>query len=177
MILKRIHLKDRAQQFTTLVTRIQRENQLHLTQHHLGIIGGTTLALLSLFQPTIALMLGAAAYKGLQQGGALLENGPERISAAKNMGFAAAGGAIAGVAIGAVPLIGPPLAVAAAGLLGGGVGKAALPEIANAAEDKVLGSIEKFFDSVHQFLAKGRIYKPLAKIAMQQTIESFTPIE
>ena len=55
-------LVERATAFKNLVGQIQKENQLHLNQYHLSIIGGSTLAVLSLFSAPLALMMAAGAY-------------------------------------------------------------------------------------------------------------------
>ena len=82
------------------------------------------------------------------------------------------GGAITGAAAASIPIIGPPLAAAGAAFMGRVVGKEAIPEIANAGEDKVFANIEKFFGSVWK-LVTGQIYQPAAKIVMKQTVDSF----
>lgn len=173
LAVERDALTNRTGEFKNLSERIQKENQLHLNEYHLGMIGGTTLGILALFHPAVALMAGAAAYKGLQNGGELLAGGQDRNGGLAKIGAAAIGGGIAGAIGAGLPLIGPPLAVAGAAFVGGAAGNRATEQIIDAGEDTVFAEIEKFFEAAYPLFMTG-VYKGVAKGAMKQTIEAYS---
>jgi hypothetical protein len=162
-----------AAQFSGQVARVQRENQLLLTPRHFGIIGGAALGLLALFNPVLAVGLGSAAYAGVKQIGPLLQGGENRTAAGINLGGNALVGAGASSLVSAIPGIGVPLAVAGATIAGGAAGNRAIDGIIDGGQAKVLGEITNFFDQAYEFLLSGDIYKPLAKLTMQEVVASF----
>ena len=167
------HLLSDVAQFKEKVATVQRENQLHLTQRHFGVIGGTAVGLLSLFSPVLAATLGSAAYAGVRQLGPLLQGGENGRTAGVAIGGHALAGAGTSAIVSSIPFVGAPLAMTGAAIAGGSAGQHVIGGVVEGGQEKIYQEIIDFFDRTYEFLLSGDIYKPIVKLTMHEIVASF----